>query len=124
MWSTWARPPSSAVAGVQQDGLAVFRDGDGRVPVEVVGQLAQGADERPWRRGRWCSTSWRFPSGGGGSGDGGGRACGGGEGLGAAGPGGVVGQGDDVGVGQVGDLDPFGDAAFGDEQAFAGVGRG
>src|ERR1700759_1758716 len=57
------------------------------------------------------------------SGDGGGRACGG-EGAGAAGPGGVVGQGDDVGVGQVGDLDPFGEAAFGDELAFAGVGRG
>src|SRR6266536_382454 len=58
-----------------------------------------------------------------GSGDGGGRACGG-EGASAAGPGGVVGQGGDVGVGQVGDLDPFGDAAFGDELAFAGVGRG
>src|SRR5690242_12201019 len=55
-----------------------------------------------------------------GSGDGGGRACGG-EGSGAAGPGGVVGQGDDVGVGQVGGFDPFGDAAFGDEEAFAGV---
>src|SRR5439155_18252915 len=54
---------------------------------------------------------------------GGGRACEG-QGAGAAGPGGVVGQGDDVGVGQVGDLDPLGDAAFGDEQAFAGVGRG
>src|SRR5436190_22586785 len=62
------------------------------------------------------------PFWGGGSGDGGGRACGG-EGPGAAGPGGVVGQGDDVGVGQVGTLDPLGDAAFGDEQAFALVDR-
>ena len=44
------------------------------------------------------------------------------RGRGAAGPGGVVGQGDDVGVGQVGDLDPLGDAAFGDEEGFAGVG--
>src|SRR5690348_6202824 len=57
------------------------------------------------------------------SGDGDGRACDG-EGSGAAGPGGVVGQGDDVGVSQVGDLDPLGQAAFGDELAFAGVGRG
>src|SRR5438034_3980433 len=57
-----------------------------------------------------------------GSGDGGRRACGG-EGPGTAGPGGVVGQGDDVGVGQVGDLDPLGNATFGDELAFAGVGR-
>ena len=44
-----------------------------------------------------------------------------GEWPGAAGPGGVVGQGGDVGVGQVGDLDPLGDAAFGDQQGFAGV---
>src|SRR5207248_3197252 len=55
------------------------------------------------------------------SGDGDGRSCGG-EGPGAAGPGGVVGQGFDVVVGQVGDLDPLGDAAFGDELAFAGIG--
>src|SRR6266496_2449769 len=59
-----------------------------------------------------------------GSGDGGSRACGGGgEPLGAAGPGGVVGQGPDVGVGQVGGLDPLRDAAFGDQQRFAGVDR-
>jgi hypothetical protein len=32
-------------AGVHGDGLAGFRDRDGRVPVEVVGELAQGADE-------------------------------------------------------------------------------
>ena len=29
-------------AGMHGDGLAGFRDGDGRVPVEVVGQVAQG----------------------------------------------------------------------------------
>src|SRR6185437_9011842 len=55
-----------------------------------------------------------------GSGDGGGRACGG-EPVGAAGSKGVVGQGPDVVIGQVGGLDPLGDAAFGDEQGFAGV---
>src|SRR2546429_2074040 len=67
--------------------------------------------------------TWRFPFLGWGSGDSGNWACGE-ERPGAAGPGGVVGQGDDVGVGQVGDLDPLGQAAFGDELAFAGVGRG
>src|SRR4029077_4433862 len=60
-----------------------------------------------------------------GSGDGGCRACGGGGGepVGAAGPGGVVGQGPDVDIGQVGGLDPLRDAAFGDQQGFAGVDR-
>src|SRR5690348_4051982 len=39
---------ASALAGgtgVQGDGLACFRYGDGRVPVEVVGELAQGTNE-------------------------------------------------------------------------------
>ena len=45
-------------AGVQLDGRAGFRDRDGGVPVEVVGELAQGADEFALaRRGRWCSAS-------------------------------------------------------------------
>src|SRR5271166_1569324 len=54
-----------------------------------------------------------------GSGDGDGRACGNGGGDGgrvpaAAGPGGMVGQ--------VGDLEALGNAAFGDQEAFTGVG--
>src|SRR5271165_6371049 len=62
-----------------------------------------------------------------GSGDGDGRACGNGGGDGgrvpaAAGPGGIVGQGGDVVVGQVGDLEALGNAAFGDQEAFTGVG--
>ena len=83
-------------------------DGDGGVPVEVVGEVAQRRDEclpglgvggvvtsagsfPGWwvRRRRWPGLRW------------------GGEPLGAAGPGGVVGQGADVGVGQVGGLDPL-----------------
>ena len=63
MWSTWARPPSSAELACSSDGRAGFRDRDGGVPVEVVGEVAQGADEGPARRGRWCSASWRFLSG-------------------------------------------------------------
>ena len=34
-------------AGVQEDGRAEFGDRDVRVPVEVVGELAQGTDEFP-----------------------------------------------------------------------------
>src|SRR6266567_4714627 len=75
-------------------------------------------------RDGWCRAR-RVPFRVLGSGDGGSRACGGGGGepLGAAGPGGVVSQGPDVGVGQVGGLDPLRDAAFGDQQRFAGVDR-
>src|SRR6185437_10903516 len=110
--------------GVQHDGRAVGGDGEGAVPVDVVGELAQRPGECLPGLGVGGVEHRLVPFRCGGSGDGGSRACGGGgEPLGAAGPGGVVGQGPDVGVGQVGGLDPLGDAAFGDQQRFAGVDR-
>ena len=112
-----------SAGGVDDDLGAVFGDRDGGVGGQVVGQVTQAGDEGQRKSEPMISGMVRFLSVMAGSGDGGGRACGG-EGASAAGPGGVVGQGGDVGVGQVGDLDPFGDAAFGDELAFAGVGRG
>ena len=103
--------------GAEVDFGAVGRDRDGRVLVEVVGQVPQAGDEGLAGGGVGGQSTWeRVPFRGGGQA----TAMAGpvvGWGRRAAGPGGVVGQGGDVGVGEVGDLDPLGDAAFGDQEA-------
>src|SRR6266851_3722704 len=78
--------------GVHRHACAIFRHGNCRVPVEVVGQLAQRTGEPSLRAGIGGVVLHGGFLPGRRSGDGDGRACGG-EGPGAAGPGGVVGQG-------------------------------